>query len=620
MKDPQPRCEGSSPVPREEPAQNNNPNHVAGPPTDSSRRSFMGKMGIGSAAAVALAAVPLEPLLEGKRGQAAASVVQYNSAARAQASYNYRAQTAQNDYLNIGELPDNGDAARFTDHSGSWSKCLPHPYLGIVNNQAWQSLTYALGTGRFQDFQNIIVGNPHGPGFTGTLNGPDSALAFNLEGLDSHAFGIPPAPSITSAQTADEMVEHFWAAFMRDVNFTDYATSPLAAQACAELNGLSYVRSQGSIFPYPVTPQNLFRGQFYAGDGNVQGPYISQLMLQPTMMGVQPISQMLQRFLSVSEGGADYCTQPAEYLQIESGFPPNASLRYDSTYRFLRMGRDTSAYTHVDALHQAYFVAVLVLATINTPLNPGNPYIDSPSQHGFATLGSLSSQAGPVDALGTIPEMATRALAAVWFHKWIVNLRQRPEEMGALVQALMTNQRPMPQSAPYLHRDLLNSAALARSFSQYGTYLLPLVFPEGAPTHPCYPTGHGTVGGAAIAAIKFFFDCNQPIRPLLQAIGRDVYVPSEDGLSLEVYTGADRDELTINGELSKLASNVTIGHGIHAGIHFRSSSYWSNLLGEAVGISILQDRAGAYAEPFTINITKLDGTTATISNQGGRHG
>ena len=92
-------------------------------------------------------------------------------------------------------------------------------------------------------------------------------------------------------------------------------------------------------------------------------------------------------------------------------------------------------------------------------------------------------------------------------------------------------------------------------------------------------------------------------------------VPSSDGLSLVPYTGADRDSLTINGELSKLAWNITTGHGIHAGIHFRSSSYYSILLGEQVGLSVLNDRANSYAEPFTIHITKFDGTTATISNQ-----
>ncbi len=610
MKDEEKRSEGTPPVQGED--ADHNKKDV---PTDSSRRSFMGKVGIGGAAAMALAAVPLEPLIEGKHGEAEASVVSYQSNNRTNDSWNYRKSTAQNEKINIGELPDNGDAERFTDFSGSWSKCLPHPYLGIVNPAAWRSLVYALGTGKFQDFQNIIVGNPGGPGFTGTLNGPMGALAFDLEGLDSHATNIPPAPSVTSAQTAAELVEHYWAALLRDTQFTDYSTSSLVSQACADLNTLSYVKSHKSQFPYPVTPQNLFRGQIVPGDGNVQGPYVSQFMLQPTMLGAQSLSQMFQRFLSVGEGGANFVTAPAEYLNIESGGVPNFSLSYDAVHRYLRMGRDMTAFTHVDALHQSYLVAVLVLAGIGTPINPGNPYIGSPSQHGFGTLGSSSSQAGPVDAVGTIPEMATRALKASWFHKWIVNLRQRPEEVGALLQARLTNQHPMPQAAQVLNSDLLNSAALPIVHSQYGSYLLPLAFPEGAPTHPCYPTGHGTVGGACISAIKFFFDCSQKIRPLLLAAGSDVVVPSEDGLSLVPYTGSDRDELTINGELAKLAWNVTIGHGIHSGIHFRSSSFWSILLGEQLGISILNDRAASYFEPFTIHITKFDGTTATISNQ-----
>ncbi len=201
------------------------------------------------------------------------------------------------------------------------------------------------------------------------------------------------------------------------------------------------------------------------------------------------------------------------------------------------MGRDLASYTHVDALHQAYFVAVLVLAGIGCPVNPGNPYIGSRTQHGFETFGS--PQAGPVDAVGTIPEMATRALKAAWFHKWIVNLRQRPEEVAALLQATHHPPAPDATGGRQLHPDLLNSAALPIIHSQYRSYLLPQVFPEGAPTHPCYPTGHGTVGGACISAIKFFFDGSQRIQPLLQAAGSDVMVPSEDGLSLVPYTGSD---------------------------------------------------------------------------------
>ena len=39
------------------------------------------------------------------------------------------------------------------------------------------------------------------------------------------------------------------------------------------------------------------------------------------------------------------------------------------------------------------------------------------------------------------------------------------------------------------------------------------------------------------------------------------------------------------------------------------------VLGEQVALSVLKDRAPSYNEPFTIHITKLDGTNATISNQ-----
>jgi hypothetical protein len=564
------------------------------------RRSFVR----GAATAAALAAVPLEPLVGGKRAEA--SVINYSAPDRTLASFDYRKDAASAEIIDIGVLPDNGDSARFADHSALWHKAILHDDLEIVNQNAWNSFTKALTSGNFTDFQNIIVGNLGGTNFTGTLNGPMASYAFDLEGLDSHATNVPPSPSVTSAQEAAEAVEHYWAALLRDVSFIDYPSNPIVAQAVADMNNLSFVQSgnmQGP--PFPVTAQNLFRGQTVRGDGNVQGPFVSQFMVQPTFYGAQLLSQQFQNFMPQQ----DFMTTVDEFKRIQNGQVPSASLAFDITFRFLRNGRSLAAFTHVDALHQAYFTAALVLLGIKAPPNPGNPYIGSQTQHGFGTLG------GP-DALGTISEMATRALKGVWFHKWVVNLRHRPENYGALVHARLTNRTPFPQAAGALHRDVFKSAVLPIIHNQFGTFLLPQAFPEGAPAHPCYPTGHGTVGGACITAIKFFFDGSQPIRPLLLAAGSDVMQPSSDGSTLVPYTGADRDSLTINGELLKLAWNVTAGHGIHAGIHFRSSSFWSIILGEQIGISVLQDRAKSYTEPFTIDITKVDGTTATFTNPG----
>jgi hypothetical protein len=93
-------------------------------------------------------------------------------------------------------------------------------------------------------------------------------------------------------------------------------------------------------------------------------------------------------------------------------------------------------------------------------------------------------------------------------------------------------------------------------------------------------------------------------------------VAADDGLSLLPYTGAHAGQLTVNGELNKLGHNVSFGHGLHAGIHWRSDSDTSLLLGEAVALSFLNDKALTYNEPFTVSLTKFDGTEATISNPG----
>src|SRR6267378_2996994 len=549
-------------------------------PEDPSRRSFLGKVGGVAAVAIAAGSIPLEPLVGERHSVAEASVVSYDSTARQAANFDYRTSTAQAEDSNVGVRPDNGDATRFTDFSGSYSKALVHDALGVPNPTSWLSLINALKSGKFTDFESIIVGTPGG-GPNSRENGPQVALAFDLEGRDSHATVEPPSPSVASAQTAAEQVEHYWAALLRDVPFSDYANNRTVLQAVADMNTRSFLLSgANNEYPLPVTPRNLFRGQVFVGDGNVQGPYVSQFMIQPTFLGVQPLSQQYQTFLPAGGGGSDFMTSVSEYQLVQNGGDSGRRLAFDNQFRSIRDGRDLAAYTHADVLYQAYFVAFLLLTQMGTPQNPGNPYIGSRTEKAFATLG------GP-DAASLLAEVATRALKAAWFYKWIINLRMRPEEYGALVQARLTNitrfpQRPLASSA--LHLAVLSSAVLPIILSTYGSYLLPQAFPEGSPTHPCDPTGHGAVGGACITALKFFFDGSQNMRQLLTRMGRDVCEPRQDGSSLDVYTGADRDSLTINGELNKLAFNISFGHGIHAGIHFRSSTLNSILLGEQVAL------------------------------------
>ena len=113
------------------------------------------------------------------------------------------------------------------------------------------------------------------------------------------------------------------------------------------------------------------------------------------------------------------------------------------------------------------------------------------------------------------------------------------------------------------------------------------------------------MGGACITALKFFFDGTTKIAsPLI----------STNGYQAVAYTGPGANDLTVNGELHKLAHNVSFGHGIHAGIHWRSDTDISALLGEAVALRYLQDQAWTYKENFSIDITKMDGSKVTIKN------
>ena len=78
------------------------------------------------------------------------------------------------------------------------------------------------------------------------------------------------------------------------------------------------------------------------------------------------------------------------------------------------------------------------------------------------------------------------------------------------------------------------------------------------------------------------------------------------------YTGADAGEMTVGGELNKLAYNCSLGRDM-SGVHWRSDGDLSLLLGEAITISILRDQRRTYNEPFNgFTFTKFDGATITV--------
>jgi hypothetical protein len=308
---------------------------------------------------------------------------------------------------------------------------------------------------------------------------------------------------------------------------------------------------------------------------------------------------------------------PDTFQKVQNGIDTGLKLQpvADRSNRpiplYLHDGRGLASLTHADVLYQEFLMAYLLLDSLGVPFNPGNPYGktgQTSKQNGFNTFG------GP-DIAATLALVGREALNVVWYQKWYVHLRHRPESGGALVYRHNDPSAPSPPPLAKPSNTVLNSNAVKMAHTKNKSYFLSQAFPEGSPYHPAYPTGHGTVAGACITALKFFYDEEWPKGPNQPGKWPNPQMPVNDGTNLQAYTESDAGDLTVNGELHKLAHNVSFGHGIHAGIHWRSDTDSSIQLGEAVALSILQDRAHTYNEKFTVKLTKVDGSTATISNQ-----
>jgi len=394
-----------------------------------SRRSFI------SSAACAAGAIGLSPLLGSSETKAEAATAFGRT--RAVEAFEIRRNAALAEFNAPAALhTNNGDEQRYSNKIGNYSKGLPHNSLGEVELAPYNGYLNAIRSGQPSDFENITLGG------TTRLTNPQAGVAFGLEGADSGNLSEPPSPAVASQERADEAVENYWMALLRDMPFTEYATDPMVSHACSELSNLSAFT--GPRINGQVTPQTLFRG-FTAGD--VIGPYISQFLLQQVSFGALPLRQQYATY----QPSMDYMTDFPSWLAVQNGQGPFALNVIDQQLRYLRNGRDVSAWVHVDLLYQAYFMAMLWLLR-NAGFNTGNPYNSSRTQIGFGTFGSPH-----ISALMT--EVSEYALRAQWFQKWWVHRALRPEAYGGLVHNMKAGTAQYP-----LHADVLNSQAVAAVF------------------------------------------------------------------------------------------------------------------------------------------------------------
>ncbi|MCG8537031.1 MAG: hypothetical protein MI808_18210, partial [Pseudomonadales bacterium] len=73
--------------------------------------------------------------------------------------------------------------------------------------------------------------------------------------------------------------------------------------------------------------------------------------------------------------------------------------------------------------------------------------------------------------------------------------------------------------------------------------------------------------------------------------------------------------LTLEGELNKLAANISIGRNM-AGVHYFSDYYDSLRMGEEIAIGILEEQALCYkTDPFVLAVPTYDGEVCRIGRR-----
>ncbi|PZD72660.1 hypothetical protein C1752_03496 [Acaryochloris thomasi RCC1774] len=555
---------------------------------------------------------------------------------------------------------------------GNFRKGLEHSEDGfLVDPRDYQTYRSAIRSGLPDELDTVPVPPTMGQGRR-KWESPGTGFVFDLEGPDAQAITMPPAPKLDSAELAAELAEVYAMAKLRDTRFSSFGAGGTVSECITVLNKFSWFGTGFQKRPTcqydveqifgeqagrflgreraSVTPGNLFRG---VTEGDENGPFISQFLLigNPSRGADAEVANPLPepRFewqenagkitygahsidqrVRIATENIDFMTDFCDWKTVQNGVNVNRQYRFDynrtdytpiartgdpnepngPAYRFISTPRDLATYVHFDQLYQAYLNACILMLERGVPTDPGfNRFNNGFNQQGFAQFG------GP-HILSLVTEVATRALKAVRFQKFNIHNRTRPEALGGLMDRLRENANDSRlEPVRQLWTTLQDTGVLPMK-----NHLLPMAFPEGSPMHPSYGAGHATVAGACVTILKAFFkhdynlvepgrkdDNGKPFQD--QAYEAN---PSTGGRSLcPVHLSKP---LTVEGELNKLASNISIGRNM-AGVHYFSDYIESLRLGELIALGILEEQALTYNShqfPFSMTVPLYDGGTVVI--------
>lgn len=478
---------------------------------------------------------------------------------------------------------------------------------------------------------------------------PRSGHAYDLEGPDTSEVGMAAAPRLGSAELVAEVAEVYAMALLRDCTFREIedgsskknpaGNSPKdVIHALSKIKGFEF-RGHAGETGIAISKETVFRGSTL---GSYTGPYMSQFMLQGAKAvgevgyGPQKISLDVVKFPE----HRDYLVHWQHWLDVQNGADVGASQHVDQKQATtpITTPRDLASFVRIDALYQAYHLAALTMLDKGVDASSGFPSGGrGDNRASFATFG------GP-HLLALFAEVSSRALKAVRRQKYNFHRRGRPERVGAMLNLVENGEgHRLGTAEPGLvsmcdalgasglldmveaHNKAQKPAAFAAwtnpGWMKKRNLLLPMAFVEGSPMHPAYGAGHATVAGACVTVLKAFFETatgTEPGKGLepLSKIWEDKDLVDAGGASFDFAKKyPDARPLTINGELDKLAANVSIGRNM-AGVHFYSDYFDSLRMGERIAMGILYEQLATYGEPVTMRFESFDGDRVVMSSEG----
>ncbi len=559
----------------------------------------------------------------------------------------------------------NGDEQRYAtaNYAMSFTKGLEHnSQNGLIENaNDFKAFRTAIDNGYVDAFTTSV---PSAEDKARQWEAPTAGLVYDLQGPDSQAVTMAPAPALGSGELAYEIAEVYELALLRDVpltEFNDASGNTDITDTVSRLNNINYDITGVEGRPRKnvngeITAQTAFRG---SSPGVEHGPYLSQFMLlgNTSVAGDGNVTDGIIRYgalsadqrVPVANTDVNFMTVWDDWLAVQNGTDPqtgNEAALYGAaasvTRRFISTPRDLATYVHYDALYEAYLNACLILLGMGAPTDPGfdklsgsgslylnsfNP--DNPAITRFwetheREAGGFALWGGP-HILTLVTEVATRALKAVRYQKFNTHCRLRPEALAGRIEKAAQIAANFPSAGNafvVLEGEIQDTVNAIQAANASNTKLLPMAFQEGSPMHPSYGAGHATVAGACVTILKAYFDTSA----VLVNRGGDIkfshfesgdapvaFVPDN---TMNALTDVNVSTfLTLEGELNKLAANISIGRNM-AGVHYFSDYYDSLRMGEEIALGILEEQALCYKEdPFVLSVPTFDGEVCTVGKR-----